>query len=91
MVMFFMKLIICIWSSGCQWKNSAASTQKPARAIAELQRASSLDPTGVRASPNPGLSDDRTAQVDEVLATYRRALALVPHEPEMRGQAAYSA
>lgn len=34
MVMFFMKLIICLMSPGCQWKKIAASTEKPAKAMA---------------------------------------------------------
>jgi len=54
---------------------------KVAKALAELQRASSLDPTDVFTSRHSGLSDELTAQMDEAFATDRRALALKPHEP----------
>jgi tetratricopeptide (TPR) repeat protein len=56
---------------------------KVAKALAELQRASSLDPTGVFTSRHLGLSDELTAQVDEAFAMDRRALARKPHEPVM--------
>jgi tetratricopeptide (TPR) repeat protein len=53
---------------------------KLAEAIAELQRATALDPAYAAAFRNLGYAHDRAGQTDEAIAAYRQALALEPRD-----------